>query len=623
MKAFPLRYWILYCPGVLIGLGLVLVRGVEVRLPESDGEAGPSDAWKQYYFHQLGVDPNADADGDGQDNGSEYYAGTNPLDPCSVLRIESIRYRDGRLEISFPYQDRRAYPVDRSHDLKNWSGARILSWEVVEDQATVHLPLEENQSQFFRVRASPLSPPTVPPEFSSEVYPTYAEWREACLRLPFNREVAAESLPHELLPLPSYAAFEEVLEAALRYFVDGPMARRQAWVGGMPGQDTFFNTQASYFSESPVPFQPFAGKLEVPAGARALFHGDFHGDIHSLLAMLDWLQEREWIDGFHITNPDLYLVFLGDYTDRGNYGLEVVYSLLRLKLANPLRTFLVRGNHEDYQLNLGYGFSSEINAKYGNNFNLARYWRLYDFLPVVLYFGVNGNFLQCCHGGMEPGFLPRDLLQAPCRQNFQLLGPLDRAAFHQAHPELTDNLDPQSGSIAAASLTDFTPASPAFPSPIGFLWNDFYLLSEEPGLGYLPGRGFLYGQSATRIVLQAAASPTTHIHAVFRAHQHRSYMAPVMRRLLASNGIYQHWQPQDRPDLLEADITRLQSILTTSPTRPIPEGSVWTFNVAPDSTYGANLDFSFDSFALLTTASQFGQWSLQVINQTILSPNGS
>jgi hypothetical protein len=90
-----------------------------------------------------------------------------------------------------------------------------------------------------------------------------------------------------------------------------------------------------------------------------------------------------------------------------------------------------------------------------------------------------------------------------------------------------------------------------------------------------------------------------------------------MRRLLASDGVYQHWQLHDHSGILHAGIDQLQSILETSEIRSIPDNSVWTLNVSPDSVYGANLNYSFDSFAVLTTASDFADWELRVVRQTI------
>ena len=38
--------------------------------------------------------------------------------------------------------------------------------------------------------------------------------------------------------------------------------------------------------------------------------------------------------------------FLGDYTDRGDFNLQVLSSVLLLSAKNPGKVFLLRGNHE-------------------------------------------------------------------------------------------------------------------------------------------------------------------------------------------------------------------------------------------------------------------------------------
>ena len=51
------------------------------------------------------------------------------------------------------------------------------------------------------------------------------------------------------------------------------------------------------------------------------------------------------------------MVFLGDYTDRGSYGVEVMYVLMRLKVENPDQVWMARGNHEDILIDHELWFS--------------------------------------------------------------------------------------------------------------------------------------------------------------------------------------------------------------------------------------------------------------------------
>ena len=98
--------------------------------------------------------------------------------------------------------------------------------------------------------------------------------------------------------------------------------------------------------------------------------------------MLDSLNESGKMDGFRLAKPNTYMVFLGDYTDRGNYGIEVLYTMLRLKLANPEQVFMARGNHEDIQMIASYGFLAECQKKYGTQFSPGLIARLYDFFRL-------------------------------------------------------------------------------------------------------------------------------------------------------------------------------------------------------------------------------------------------
>jgi hypothetical protein len=464
--------------------------------------------------------------------------------------------------------------------------------------------------------------------------PSFGEWKNACAKLPSNRALGEQMPPKNLLPLAGFGEMDSALSEFFQQCKSGRMGQTNLWVGVGPSTNAFFNTETAYFlkplapasafverfiprprnPQSAPPFQPFAVKLQVNEGAEIFFHADLHGDIRSLMCDLTWLNREGYLDGFKIAKPKFHMVLLGDYTDRGRYGVEVLYTLLRLKLANPDRVFLLRGNHEEISIAARYGFLSEGGIKYGSAFDAQKVTRAYDFLPVVLYIGTAGNFIQCQHGGMEPGFDPRGLLDFPGDIAFQFLGDLNQRRFLEAHPEWILPWTGASRSLVQKTLRDFRPEDPISPTVLGFMWNDFSVLANEPEFSIFPGRAYVYGPQATRFLLERARTERSAVQAVFRGHQQSPRPDPMMNRLLASHGIFRHWQ--DAESVLESgsSIDLLAKHLETEAIRAVPPGSVWTFNVAPDSVYGEGNHYTFDSFGILNTARDFADWRLRVVN---------
>jgi hypothetical protein len=286
---------------------------------------------------------------------------------------------------------------------------------------------------------------------------SFEEWKSACAKTPSNRALGEQMPPRNLLPLSGFGELDSVLNEFFEQCKGQSLGQTNRWVGTVPSADAFFNTESAYFlaptspaydiaehfiprprnAKSAPPFQPFAARLRLDAGAEIFFHADYHGDIRSLISDLTWLNKEGYLDGFKIAKPQFNMVFLGDYADRGRYGVEVFYTLLRLKLANPDSVFLLRGNHEEITIAAKYGFLSEGILKYGAAFDAQKVARAYDFLPVVLYVGTAGSFIQCHHGGMEPGFDPRALLDSPGNLAFQFLSELNQRSFLDAHPDWT------------------------------------------------------------------------------------------------------------------------------------------------------------------------------------------
>jgi protein phosphatase len=83
--------------------------------------------------------------------------------------------------------------------------------------------------------------------------------------------------------------------------------------------------------------------------------GDIHGDYSSLNKVLALSHEK---------CSDCVVIFLGDYVDRGTEQLEVLLKLMELKLQEPERFILLRGNHETLTISASYGFLDVIKERY-------------------------------------------------------------------------------------------------------------------------------------------------------------------------------------------------------------------------------------------------------------------
>jgi len=82
--------------------------------------------------------------------------------------------------------------------------------------------------------------------------------------------------------------------------------------------------------------------VEAPPAGEAIVVGDLHGDLKSLIHILE---ESDFL-GKMKKGRDVLLIFLGDYGDRGVHSPEVYYVVLKLKEMFPERVILMRGNHE-------------------------------------------------------------------------------------------------------------------------------------------------------------------------------------------------------------------------------------------------------------------------------------
>lgn len=78
--------------------------------------------------------------------------------------------------------------------------------------------------------------------------------------------------------------------------------------------------------------------------------GDIHGQYYDLVHMLNKAGDP----------AKLNYLFMGDYVDRGIFGLECMMLLIAIKINFPKKFVLLRGNHESRNMTESFTFREEV-----------------------------------------------------------------------------------------------------------------------------------------------------------------------------------------------------------------------------------------------------------------------
>ena len=126
--------------------------------------------------------------------------------------------------------------------------------------------------------------------------------------------------------------------------------------------------------------------IHTAAATPILIVADLHGDLNALQLAL-----RKRTDLGCDT-----VIFLGDYIDRGPASLDVLERLFLLKIKEPDKIILLRGNHELRETNRFEGLFRDLDH---DEDLYARINQVFDNMPVA---AVISDKIFCVHGGI-PG----------------------------------------------------------------------------------------------------------------------------------------------------------------------------------------------------------------------------
>ena len=115
--------------------------------------------------------------------------------------------------------------------------------------------------------------------------------------------------------------------------------------------------------------------------------GDIHGSLESLLKLYEIFNDK---------NPTK-VIFLGDIVDRGPKQLECLIFILALKILEPHKFFILKGNHETLEMNQAYGFFYEFSERFESYEKFKEILAVYNVLPIC---AIINKEVLCLHGGI-------------------------------------------------------------------------------------------------------------------------------------------------------------------------------------------------------------------------------
>jgi hypothetical protein len=317
------------------------------------------------------------------------------------------------------------------------------------------------------------------------------------------------------------------------------------------------------------PFHPHVIEKIAKKDDIYIFWGDVHGGKDTTIRCLENLAKKGLVTiGEEIKiKPGVHIVFHGDFVDRGHYGAEVLYILSRLKEKNPDQVIFIRGNHEDFDIQVQHQFLNELDQKFSplesmrirDNFSRAS-----ELMPAAIFLGVvdqnsgadgtyHIDYINCMHGAIDPGFNPVDnnvyrelkasdrkkhLLQKNSKTRAIAIKELKQATFLKEHKKWlsggSDKKIKQEESSAAFNNIEniinggdvvhegkvSTDTNRAIRKNMAYLWGDYWLNKDALGIRSNYSGRIEWSARAAHLTFNLHSDAHHTLRTVIRGHQH-------------------------------------------------------------------------------------------------------
>ena len=134
-------------------------------------------------------------------------------------------------------------------------------------------------------------------------------------------------------------------------------------------------------------------EFDLNESEKAVVIGDIHGNLETLIKLVEIINEEK-------PKPK-YIIFLGDIVDRGPKQLECLIFVYALKILNPQSVYILKGNHETFEMNKAYGFYYDFINKFKDYKKFNKILSVYKVLP---YCAIVNKSILCLHGGIPEDF---------------------------------------------------------------------------------------------------------------------------------------------------------------------------------------------------------------------------